>query len=63
MRMRKQKASPAKPNLKSSRLYLSEIANSGLALFISREALLLHANCSRAEALSEREELTLNSHS
>jgi hypothetical protein len=61
--MRKQKASRAKPNLKSSRLYLSEIANSGLALSFSREALLLQSNSSRVDVLSEHQELTLNPHS
>jgi hypothetical protein len=49
--------------LKPSRLYLGEIANSGLALFISREALLLHSNSSRAEVLSEQQELTLKPYS
>ncbi|MBW7964986.1 hypothetical protein [Bradyrhizobium sp. BR 10261] len=56
-------ASLAKPNLKSSRLNLSEIANSGLALFFSCEALLLHSNSSRLDVLSESEELTLKPHS
>jgi hypothetical protein len=59
----KAQASFAKLNLKPSRLYLSEIANSGLALFISREALLLHSNSSRVDALSEQQELTLKPHS
>uniref|UniRef100_UPI001BB46F67 hypothetical protein n=1 Tax=Acinetobacter baumannii TaxID=470 RepID=UPI001BB46F67 len=59
----KQKAALAKPNLKSSRLYLSETANSGLALFIWREALLLHSNSSRVDVLSESQELTLKPHS
>jgi hypothetical protein len=56
-------ASLAKLILKPSRLYLSEIANSGLALFISHEALLLHSNSSRVEVLPEHEELTLKPHS
>ncbi|WP_271602619.1 MULTISPECIES: hypothetical protein [unclassified Bradyrhizobium] len=56
-------ASPAKPNLKSSRLNLSEIANSGLALSFPREALLLHSNSSRLDVLSQSEELTLKPHS
>jgi hypothetical protein len=59
----KTQASLAKPILKPSRLYLSEIANSGLALFVSREALLLHSNSSRVEVLPEHEELTLKPHS
>jgi hypothetical protein len=53
----------AKPNFKPSRLHRSEIANGGLAPFISREALRLHSNSSRADMPSEREELTLKPHS
>jgi hypothetical protein len=56
-------ASLAKPNFKPSRLHRSEIANGGLAPFISREALLLHSNSSRADVPSEHEELTLKPHS
>jgi hypothetical protein len=56
-------ASLAKPNFKPSRLHRSEIANGGLAPFISREALLLHSNSSRADMPSEREELTPKPHS
>jgi hypothetical protein len=56
-------ASLAKPILKPSRLYWSEIADGGLALFLSREALLLHSNSSRVDVPSEHEELTLKSHS
>jgi hypothetical protein len=57
------RASRVKPNLKPSRLDWSEIADSGLALFISPEALLLHSNSSRADVPSEHEELTLKPHS
>jgi hypothetical protein len=56
-------ASLAKPNLKPWPLHKSEIANGALALSISREALLLHSNSSRAELLSEQQELTLKPHS
>ncbi|WP_439408940.1 hypothetical protein ACNJX9_11990 [Bradyrhizobium sp. DASA03076] len=56
-------ASLAKPNFKSSRLFVSEIAISGLALSFSREALLLHSNSSRLDVLSQSEELTLKPHS
>jgi hypothetical protein len=59
----KTQASLAKPILKPSQLHSSEIANSGLALFISREALLLHSNPSRDEVRPDCEELTLKSHS
>jgi hypothetical protein len=59
----KTQASLAKLILKPSRLYLSEIANSGLALSVSREALLLHSSSSRVEVLSEQQELTLKPHS
>jgi hypothetical protein len=56
-------ASLAKPNLKPSRPWSSEIADCGLALSFSREALLLHSNSSRVGAVLERQELTLKPHS